>query len=355
MLLIPVELVNYFLLFHRPIQVMTPALKFSTLLISLLVLALVLVLLGLCAGSSGFESLGILIPGHLAHDLMVNIRLPRTLAALSGGALLGLAGAVAQGLFRNPLADPYLLGSASGATLGVSCALIALGGVGLHAGWLVRFGISGSALIGAWVGVILSVFLARGFQTSYRLLLCGVVVGVIMGALCSALGILHPQMLQSLQSFMMGSTLFADIQSSWLMFGALAIAILWALRYARALDALSLGELTAKSLGVDLTQTRAHFIGILSLCTGVAVSQLGLIAFVGLAAPHVVRNLGQVLYRDLIVLSSLCGAVLLLGSDIVARSIIGPQELPLGLVTALLGGLYLLWVMNDHAIGVSGE
>jgi len=329
--------------------------KFPTLLIAFLGLALGLVLLGLCAGSSGFDGLGILLSSHLDHDLMLNIRLPRTMAALSGGALLGLAGAVAQGLFRNPLADPYLLGSASGATLGVSLALIAMGGVGLHAGWWLRLGLSGSALLGAWMGVILSVFLARGFLTSYRLLLCGVVVGVIMGALCSALGILHPQMLQSLQSFMMGSTLFADDQSFWLMFCALILATLWSLRYSRALDALSLGELTAKSLGVDLVRTRAHFIGILSLCTGVAVSQLGLIAFVGLAAPHVVRNLGQVLYRDLIVLSSLCGAVLLLASDIVARSIIGPQELPLGLVTALLGGFYLLWLMNAQTLGVSQD
>jgi iron complex transport system permease protein len=334
---------------------MTSSLKFSTLLMAFLGLAMGLILLGLCAGSSGFDSLGILLPNHLAHDLMVNIRLPRTLAALSGGALLGLAGAVAQGLFRNPLADPYLLGSASGATLGVSVALIALGGAGLHAGWLLKLGLSGSALIGAWMSVLLSVFLARGFQTNYRLLLCGVVVGVIMGALCSALGIMHPQVLQSLQSFMMGSTSFADEQSSWLMLSTLALATLWALHYSRSLDALSLGELTAKSLGVDLTQTRAHFIGILSLCTGVAVSQLGLIAFVGLAAPHLVRNLGQVLYRHLIILSSLCGAVLLLASDILARSIIGPQELPLGLVTALLGGLYLLWLMNAQPMDVAQE
>jgi iron complex transport system permease protein len=210
-------------------------------------------------------------------------------------------------------------------------------------------------LLGAWVGVLLSVVLARGFHTSYRLLLCGVVVGVIMGACCSALGIFYPQVLQSLQSFMMGSTLFADDQSAWIMFGALLIALIWSLQHSRALDALSLGEYTAKSLGVDLLHTRAHLIGILSLCTGVAVSQLGLIAFVGLAAPHVVKNLGHVLHRHLILLSACCGALLLLASDILARFIWRPQELPLGLVTAFLGGLYLLWLMNAQPVIASED
>ena len=227
----------------------TPALRLA---VVLLLLSAALTLLGVCVGSAGFEDLlGPLLQRQadaeqsaLAAQIVWDIRLPRTLGAWTAGALLGLAGAVAQGLFRNPLADPYLLGSASGAALGV--------------------------------------------------------------------------------------------------------AIAWAL--GRVLDGLSLGETTARSLGMPVASIRMVLVGVLAIATGTAVAQTGLIAFVGLAAPHLVRSVVRTGYRWLIVLASLMGAVLLMAADVLARWLIAPQELPVGVVTAVLGGAYLLWLMRRNAV-----
>ena len=122
------------------------------------------------------------------------------------------------------------------------------------------------------------------------------------------------------------------------------LAVAWSL--ARVLDGLALGEATAQSLGLRLPQMRAALIGVLALATGTAVAQTGLIAFVGLAAPHLVRSVVKTTHGRLIGLSSLMGAVLLLAADVLARGVIAPQELPVGVLTAVLGGSYLLWLMH---------
>lgn len=312
----------------------------------LLLASAALLLLGSAAGSTGFER--VLGGGHdpVALQIVWDIRLPRTAGAWLGGALLGLAGAVAQGLFRNPLADPYLLGSASGASLGVAIVMALFGTSLLATQWLVRLGLTGAAFVGAVAAVLLTLLLARGVQHTLRLLLAGVIVGVVLGAMTALIMLLVPEVQQTLQAFLLGSTAFVGWRSCALMAIAWLACTVVAWMLSHALDGLALGEATALSLGLPLPAMRAALVVVLALATGAAVAQTGLIAFVGLAAPHLVRSVVKTTHGRLILLSSLMGAVLLLAADILARALIAPRELPVGVLTAVLGGSYLLWLMH---------
>jgi len=314
--------------------------------LGLLLTSAALLLLGASVGSTGFES--VLRAGRdgMAWQIVVEIRLPRTVGAWLAGALLGLAGAVAQGLFRNPLADPYLLGSASGATLGVALAMALVGVSPLATHWLVRIGFTGAAFAGAVAAVLLTLILAQGVQHTLRLLLAGVIVGVVLGALSSLTLLLNPDIMQAMQSFMLGSTAFVGWSAVGVLAGVLVLCLLAAWLLSPVLDALALGEATAASLGLRLPPMRAALIAVLALATGAAVAQTGLIAFVGLAAPHLVRAMVKTTHGRLILLSGLLGAALLTVADLLARWLVAPQELPVGVLTAVLGGSYLLWLMH---------
>ena len=320
------------------------------LVLGLAVLTALLVLLGASVGSTGWESVWRMHGDPVAQQIVWDIRLPRTLGAWLAGALLGLAGAVAQGLFRNPLADPYLLGSASGAALGGAVAMVLSGTTAMGMEWMLRLGMTGMAFVGAAAAVLLTLMLAQGVQNSLRLLLAGVVVGVVLGAVRDMLELRYPDILQPMKAFGLGSTAFIGWASCALMLGAwmLCTALAWGL--ARVLDGLTLGESTAASLGLPLAPMRAGLIAVIALATGTAVAQTGLIAFVGLAAPHLVRSMVTVGHARSTLLSSLMGGMLLLTADILARWLMAPEELPVGVVTALLGGSYLLWLMHrGHA------
>jgi iron complex transport system permease protein len=307
---------------------------------------LALAVLGLGVGSTGFGLVWDMGTDPLALQIVLDIRAPRTVGALCAGGLLGLAGAVAQGLFRNPLADPFLLGSASGASLGVALVLAGLGVSPFATQWLVRLGLTGAAFLGAVLAVALTLALARGVQQTLRLLLAGVVVGVVLGAFTSLISQARPEILQTMQGFMLGSTAFLGWTACGLMAGVGAICLLCSWGLSRVLDGLALGEATAQSLGLPLAPLRAAFIVVLALATGTAVAQTGLIAFVGLAAPHVVRSLVKTTHAWGVLLASLMGGVLLMLADILARGLLAPQELPVGVLTAVLGGAYLLWLMR---------
>lgn len=343
------------------------------LLLTVIAAAGALVALGVCVGSAGFENLVTPLftrdaspdAAAVAWQIVWEIRLPRVVGAWTAGALLGLAGAVAQGLFRNPLADPYLLGSAAGASLGVALVLAALGGGAGMAGaamlggpaisvfssdvW-VRLGLTGAAFVGAVLAVVLTLALARGVQHTVRLLLAGVVVGVVLGAVTQLVLLLSPEALQAMQAFLLGSTGFVGWPAVGLMGGVWVLCVLAAAALARVLDGLSLGEATARSLGLPLATMRVALIAVLALATGTAVAQTGLIAFVGLAAPHVVRALARCTHGWLVVLASVMGGVLLMAADTLARWLLAPQELPVGVLTAVLGGGYLLWLMQRGAV-----
>jgi iron complex transport system permease protein len=312
----------------------------------LLAASALLLLLGASVGSTGFESVRAMTSDAQALQIVWEIRLPRTAGAWLAGALLGLAGAVAQGLFRNPLADPYLLGSASGASLGVALAMALFGVSPLATHWVARIGLTGAAFVGAVLAVLLTLLLAKGVQHTLRLLLAGVIVGVVLGALSSLILLMTPDIMQAMQSFMLGSTAFVGWSACAVMAGVLALCVLAAWMMSHVLDGLALGEATAQSLGLKLPQMRAALVAVLALATGTAVAQTGLVAFVGLAAPHLVRSVVKTTHGRLIVLASLMGAVLLAAADILARWLIAPQELPVGVLTAVLGGGYLLWLMH---------
>ena len=307
-----------------------------------------LLLLGVSVGSTGLDSVLAMQRDPQALQIIREIRLPRTVGAWLAGALLGLAGAVAQGLFRNPLADPYLLGSASGASLGVALAMVLFGVSPMATEWLARIGLTGAAFTGAVLAVLLTLLLAKGVQHTLRLLLAGVIVGVVLGAMTSLLLLLNPDIMQSMQSFMLGSTGFVGWTACAIMAVVFLATMVASWMMSHALDGLALGEATAHSLGLPLPQMRAGLVAVLALATGTAVAQTGLIAFVGLAAPHLVRSVVKTTHGRLIVLSSLTGAVLLTAADILARGLISPQELPVGVLTAVLGGSYLLWLMHRN-------
>ncbi|MEY4980492.1 MAG: hypothetical protein RLZZ352_2762 [Pseudomonadota bacterium] len=308
----------------------------------------VLGLLGLGVGSTGLESVWQMLADPVAAQIVWDIRAPRTVGAFAAGALLGLAGAVAQGLFRNPLADPFLLGSASGASLGVALTLAGLGVSPFATQWLVRLGLTGAAFVGAVAAVLLTLALARGVQHTLRLLLAGVVVGVVLGALTSLVTLTAPDTLPAMQAFMLGSTGYVGWAACALMGGIGLLCLLLAAGLSRVLDGLALGESTALSLGLPLGPLRVALVGVLALATGTAVAQTGLIAFVGLAAPHLVRAVVKTTHAWLVLLASLMGGVLLMLADTLARGLLAPQELPVGVLTAVLGGGYLLWLMRKR-------
>jgi iron complex transport system permease protein len=320
---------------------------------ALLLAALVLAALGMAAGSEGLSWRAWLADWQADQATLIlgQIRAPRTLGALLVGALLGLAGAVAQGLFRNPLADPFLLGSAAGASFAVVLVLAA-GALAGHsislvaAAWLDSLGLVLAAFVGAVLGVALTLLLARGAQHTVRLLLAGVVVGVLLGAATDLLTLVSPQALRGKQMFLLGSTGFLGWRSVVLMAVGLCVALPLAWRLARVLDALTLGDDSAASLGLALARWRTVLVLIFALATGLAVSQAGLVAFVGLVAPHLVRRSAPGPHGHLLLASAAVGAVLLLAADVLARVVMAPQELPVGVVTGLLGGAYLLWLLH---------
>jgi iron complex transport system permease protein len=305
--------------------------------------------LGLFIGSTGFEWLG-----H--HPVVWQIRLPRTLGTWLAGALLGLAGAIAQGVLRNPLADPYLLGSASGAALAFVIGLVAIDTNPWLRGILIKVGFTGLAFIGASLAVLLTLFLsyglfwfkfatATGSRETLRLLLSGLIVGIVLGAVTALLGVQYPHVLPVLQSFTLGNTSFLSYHSCILMGGILSLVFLVAWWYSPALTVLSIGEATTESLGLGVRKVKLTLLLVLAFATAGAVAQTGLIAFIGLAAPHMVRVICCGKQNMVLLLSSLMGGVLLLIADIAARWIAAPQELPIGVFTAIFGGLYLLYLL----------
>jgi iron complex transport system permease protein len=316
----------------------------------LLVLGAALMLLGLGIGSTGFQSLLSARHDPVALQIVWDIRLPRSLGAWLAGALLGLAGAVAQGLFRNPLADPYLMGSATGAAFGVAVLLVLAGAApGMASGWAAHLGLAGAGFVGAVLAVLVTLGLARGVQHTLRLLLAGVIVGVVFGALAALVMFWAPEVMRAMQAFLLGTTAFLGWDGTGLLALVFAIVLPLAIAWSPALDALALGEATALSLGVPLRGVRVLLVVAIALATGAAVAQVGLIAFVGLVAPHLVRAAVRPTHRGLLPLAALAGGLLLLSADVLSRWLLAPRELPVGVLTALLGGAYLLWLMHRRA------
>lgn len=312
-----------------------------------LTLTLVLTGTGLLVGTSSLhESLAWLVAPDVQESIVLwQIRLPRTVGAWFAGALLGLAGAVAQGVFRNPLAEPYLLGTASGAALGVTISLLAANtSIGALA-WAGKLGVTGAASVGAAAAIALTIALSRGVVETSRLLLSGIVVGFLLSAITSLLLLPHPETWRTMQAFLLGSTGFVGWSSAVMLAAMFCVCVVPAALLARGLDALTLGEDTAASLGLSLPLLRLALLGLVSLATAAVVGQVGVVGFIGLVAPHLVRETLTVNHRQLLIAAPLCGGALLQAADIVGRWVIRPAELPVGAVTACVGGAYLVLLL----------
>jgi iron complex transport system permease protein len=279
-------------------------------------------------------------PSMRSH-LLLDWRLPRVLAAALVGALLGLGGTIYQGVFRNPLAEPYLLGSAGGAALGATVAL------------LVPLAVPQSlllpvlAFVGAWAATMLVIGIARvaGAVDAAGLLLAGVAAAAMLGALRSFLMLALSDETVSLQVVM--SWVLGGVQTpSWsgivLLLAISAACLALSLLLAGGLDVLGLGETMATAFGLDIR----HFIAIAVLAGSVVVAAAvafgGLVAFVGLACPHIARWLVGPLHRPLLPASALVGAIVVTLADAIARTALPPAEIPLGLVTAVAGGPFFI-------------
>jgi len=338
------------LVLHGAAPIVAPN-RLAPWLVCCFALTLLLTCGGLVIGASSLETSlhWLLEPDAQSAVVLWRIRLPRTLGAWCVGALLGLCGATAQGLFRNPLAEPYLLGTASGAALGVAVSLIAADSTIGELAWAGKFGLTGAACIGAAAATALTIALSRGVLQTTSLLLAGIVVASVLAAATSLILLTKPEIFRAMQTFLLGSTAYLSWSSVGLIGAVLAICLVPALALARGLDALTLGDDTARSLGLSLPMLRLALLGMLSVGTATTVGQVGVVMFVGLMAPHVVRETLTVNHRQLLIAAPLCGGAMLQAADLLSRWIIRPAELPVGAVTACVGGAYLvclLWRRN---------
>ena len=268
------------------------------------------------------------VPG-LVHDVIWELRAPRVLAAFACGGLLAFAGALLQVLLRNALADPYILGVSSGASLG---ALVA---VTLGAGPIATNTAALASALAAIV-IVFGVGFRGGESNVYRLLLTGVVLATGFSALVSLMLVMAPQaQVKGMLYWLMGDLADAgDPTAAWIVF-ALAIAL--GIAYATRLDLLALGETKARALGVAVPALRTGVFFSAALATVAAVMLGGAIGFIGLMAPHAIRLLGVAEHRALLPLAVLLGGGLLTVADTAARTLWAPQQLPVGVLTALIG------------------
>ena len=284
-----------------------------------------------------------------------NLRLPRVAFAIIVGAALAASGVAMQGVFQNPLADPYLVGVASGAAFGATIAIFLSSSAGLSfAPALFTARAAGSGLVplfafcGALLAVGLTVLLsstARGNRNS--LILSGVVIGSMITAVTTFIQLFDADRLRAVFSWTLGNLALAGWSEVLVVLPVAVLGFVALLLLAKPLDALQLGEDTAQTLGIRVVWLKIAVIIAASLMTAAAVSFAGIIGFVGLVAPHVMRRLCGATHRPLIVAAALAGSSLLLLSDLGARVFIRPQELPVGIVTTLLGGPFFLWLMRQ--------
>lgn len=287
-----------------------------------------------------------------AHDSIVwQVRLPRVLLAATVGAGLAVCGAALQAMVRNLLADPYILGINSGASCGAAAAI--LFGVGAGFG---EYALQTSAFLGALTATVLVFVVARtaGRITSVRLLLAGVAVGYALYAATSFLIFASgsAEGARSVMFWLLGSLGLAQWNGPLAVVMTVTAATVLVLTLAGPrLDALAIGDETALTLGVNPERLRTILLLLVSLCVGVLVSMSGSIGFVGLVVPHLARRLLGARHVVSIPASALLGAVLLIWADLLARTLLAPQEIPIGIVTSLVGAPFLLvLVRRFHAV-----
>jgi iron complex transport system permease protein len=278
-----------------------------------------------------------------APRLLLDVRLPRLALALVVGVALSTAGASFQGIFRNPLAEPYLLGVSAGAGLGATIAIVARP--------LEALGIYGLPLF-AFVGAVLAAFLVYRLATigdttgAAALLLSGVAVGSTLTAIMSFLMISARDDLHTVVAWLMGGLAAATWTKVYVTLPVVGAGFVYMLLSARGMTLLLMGEERARELGIDSRRTRRNLMIVAALTTAAAVAFSGLIGFIGLMVPHIMRLLVGPDHRRLLPASALFGALLLLLADTLARTAMPPSEIPVGIITAAAGGPFFLYLLR---------
>ncbi|MET3940600.1 iron complex transport system permease protein [Paenibacillus sp. PvP094] len=289
-------------------------------------------------------------------DIIWQIRFPRVLMAMFIGAGLALCGAVMQAAVQNPLADPYILGISSGASLGATFAiLIGFGSIS----WLGQTGVAFWAFAGAMGASLLVLTLAgiRGKMTSVKLVLAGMVIN----ALCSAFSNFiiyfanNAEGIRTVTFWTMGSLAASGWNKLPLISIVVLVAILFFLLQSRVLNTMLLGDEAAVTLGINLSVYRRLYMLLTALVTGVMVSSCGMIGFVGLIIPHIVRGMVGSDHRKVMPVSVLFGAIFLIWTDVIARSLISSVELPIGIITAMIGAPMFMYMLVKKGYGFGGK
>jgi cobalamin transport system permease protein len=320
----------------------------------------VAMIIGVSVGPAGLplwqvgESLLVKLPWqpHLAVPAVAviivwQVRLPRVILGALVGAMLAGSGAAYQGVFRNPLADPYLLGVAAGGGLGATMIIV----TGASASLLPP-----AAFAGAVVAVTLTYSLGSGAGrdagrtggSAGAIVLAGVAVGTLLTAIQTYLQQQHSQTLQEIYSWILGGLSLASWSDVALILPYAAVAAVTLVAHRRLLDVLRIGETEAASLGVDITRVRLTIVAAATLAAAAAVAVSGLIGFVGLIVPHTVRLTAGASYRVVIPVSMIGGAAFLVLADVAARTVQAPAEVPIGVITAAIGAPFFLFVLRSR-------
>ena len=293
------------------------------------------------------------IPGqNTDYEIFVGVRLPRVILAALVGAALASSGAALQAILRNPLADPYILGISSGAGLGAITAVLLGLTWSFWAGSPITIFAFAGAIVTVWLVWYIGLFAGKSQVTS--LLLAGVVINAFFSAVITFLiSIAKSEQVYSTIFWLMGNITEKDF--SVLLAGGIAIlsGIIALLAVSHHLNALSFGDEEAQALGIDTAKTRMIVFGIAALITAVAVSLSGLIGFAGLIVPHAVRLVFGPDHRRLLPISAITGGIFLVIADTLARTIVAPAQLPVGVITAVAGGPFFLIMLAKYSRKVS--
>jgi iron complex transport system permease protein len=276
--------------------------------------------------------------------ILFDIRLPRVVFAALTGAALAVAGTAYQGLFRNPLADPYLVGVAAGAGLGATIALV----YDLPRTFLGLSAVPLGAFAGALVTVALVLASAQVGRTTpiSTMLLAGVAIGAFATAVTTYIMLRTPEGLRRAFNWLLGGASVGGWQPVWIVLPYLLLGLIVLQLHARALNVLQLDEEQARQLGLHVERVKLTLVAAATLMTAAVVAFGGLIGFVGLIVPHILRMLGGPDYRRLLPLSAVGGAAFLILADVLARTLLVPQELPVGVVTALAGAPFFIFLLR---------
>ena len=303
------------------------------------------------AGAALTELADRLLPWDLSSGLsdqeaaiVWQLRAPRVVLGALVGAMLATAGGAYQGVFRNPLADPYLLGVAAGAGLGATAALAAGAGAGV---------LPVAAFVGAVLAVTATYYFARaagGRRTPATLILAGVAIGSFLTALQTFLQQQSSDRIREVFTWLLGRLSGATWPQVLAVLPYVVVALVALFAYRRILDVLSVGEEEAATLGVQPNRARLVIIGAATLGAAAVVSVSGLIGFVGIVVPHAVRMVAGPSYRVILPLSMLVGAAFLLAADLLARTVISPGELPIGVVTAFVGAPFFAMILRRRVV-----